>query len=147
MARRKPIAKVGDRLIVEGIDYPLTVLEVALTSIVDPRGARKVRMRRSGYAYKVKMKRGKPQWVYEFEVDYVVRYNTLVMEVSRHAELVQSLGGYESLRDFVDSLPRTTRNSYTIRELARLVEYCALFAEGTSQEHTDAEAEIISIMQ
>lgn len=157
---RKPMASAGDKVIVEGIDNPLEVLEVAraqdIMSPIQPVGRRKRDIRRIGYAYKLKLARVKPRWFMEHEIEYVVHYMPLTMDVRRHVDFVQELGGYEMLRDFLATLPhgkrrgrtgRYYRGGHPVAELMKLVEWSAKLAEGDSQERVDAEAEIISIMQ
>lgn len=156
---RKPIAQPKQFVMIEGIDNPVEVLDVALASVVTPevwKAAIPTKSRRpvTGYMYRCRMARVQPKWFYEHEINYVFTYKPAILEPARHAELADALGGYEMLRDFLATLPHgkrkgkhVRRGGYPVMELIKLVEYCALVAEGDSQERTDAEAEIISIMQ
>lgn len=148
---RKPIAEVGQRVIVEGIVNALEVLEVAQAKdafpfLNDKRSKASAR-NRNGFAYRLKMKTVKPKWFMEYEIVYVVRYAPVSISVERHAELCDSLGGYEVLRDFIAGLPQQGRTGRMAAELAKLVEACALSVEGDYEERYEAESTISSLMQ
>jgi len=148
---RKPIAQVGQYVVLEDAledgEDPVEVLQVGRVGDhvpflkVDPRRNPKA------YAYRVKPKRGKAYWVAEYELGYVVTYTPSTMTVKRHAELAGELGGYEMLRDYLETLPRNGKGAYMRAELAKLVEQCALWLEGNSEETYQAAREIESILR
>lgn len=154
MATRQPIAKIGQQVMIEGYDKTLRVVETALPAIAFPFMVNKAnkRVRKSalqGFAYKCKpMQGGAAKWFAEDEIEYVLTYNPVSIDIFLHAQLVHDLATYETLRDYLETLPeKVVQGCNVVRELKKLVEQAGKLAEGDHQERVDAESEIISIVQ
>jgi hypothetical protein len=147
---QKAIAAKGDKVVIEdNEDMMFEVVGVMETSHKLPKA-------RSAYwtnVYEVKRvdpgarKNMENLFVEQQYVLGKVEFKPLSFSEYRHFELVNSLGGYEYLREALHKLPHSSKQNHSVSELIRLVENCALLIEGDDDERRDAQRAIAEIIQ
>lgn len=141
----------GTMIVIEDYDEPVKVLDYRKRVIKKTTEARKkvYGFRYTVYEYAVKDAQGNRFWVDHAVVLGSVKYQPVVMESAvRHMEIAQELFGYETMRDFIETVkPRNRAEKIALLNIKQLLEHTALLYEGTSKEASDARVEIEGLIR
>jgi hypothetical protein len=134
---RKQLYHKGDRVIVDGDNVIVTILEAY------PCEMSALSRRPDGWEYKVRWEgKPKPYYLVETEIAAKVTFDPISFNAARHHELADALVDYGVVREWLETLPLKKKiDKRNMNIVKQVLEQCALLYEGTMEDDPENEIE------